>query len=110
MSTTFNPEVNELREKVAALDRQVSELSGRMHEMDKLVATVNRQSTFQIAFIVITLCLTIAGGLYFQTTTLDKRLDQTGKRFDERFQQVERRLDRVDRNLDQIGQEWRAKK
>ncbi len=53
-----------------------------MQQIDKLVSTASRQSTLQIAAIVISLCLTIAGGLFFQTNAIDKRIDQIDKRID----------------------------
>jgi hypothetical protein len=59
--------------------------------MDKIVTTANRPSTLQIAAIVISLCLTIAGGLYFQTTAIDRRIEQLEKRLDGRMDQLVQR-------------------
>jgi hypothetical protein len=54
--------------------------------------------------LVISLCLTIAGGLYFQTASLEKRFDLIETRMDG----IERRMDRIERNLDELNKQLRA--
>jgi chromosome segregation ATPase len=120
MNGTIDPETIELRQRVdahskelEAQGREIAEIRGNMQQIDKLVSAANRQSTLQIAAIVITLCLTIAGGLYFQTTTLEKRFDQIEKRFElmeKRMDGVERRMERIEHNLDELNKELRAER
>lgn len=117
MSDMVNPEIADLREKLAAQEKAIAELRGNMHQIDKLVATANSQSTLQIAAIVISLCLTIAGGLYFQTNAIDRRIEQLEKRVDGRIDQlgqrmegIERRMDRIEHNLDDLNKEMRAQR
>ncbi|MGH9842253.1 MAG: hypothetical protein ACREEM_26175 [Blastocatellia bacterium] len=120
MNGTINLEIAELRQRVDTQakeleiqGKEIAEIRGNVHQIDKLVSSINRQSTLQIAAIVISLCLTIAGGLYFQTTTLEKRFDQIEKRFDsieKRMDGIERRMDRIERNLDDLNKELRAQR
>jgi len=116
-----NPEIAELREKLAAQEKAIAELRGNVQQIDKIVAATNRQSTLQIAAIVISLCLTIASGLYFQTNAIDRRIEQLEKRLDGRIDQLEKRLDgridqlgqrmdRMERNLDDLNKELRAQR
>ncbi len=66
MNAVINPELAELRQQVATHDKEIAELRGNMQQINKLVSSVHRQSTLQIAAIVISLCLTIAGGYTFR--------------------------------------------
>lgn len=110
MNSTINPEFVELRQHVNNLNKEVAELRGSVQQLDKLAATTSRQSTLQIAAIVISLCLTMAGGLYYQTTTLDRRIDELGKRLDGRIDGIEKRLERVEHNLDELNKELRTQR
>jgi hypothetical protein len=113
MNGTINPEIVELRQQLdtqaktlETQGKEIAEIRGNVHQIDKLVSSINRQSTLQIAAIVISLCLTIAGGLYFQTTTLEKRFDQIERRMDV----MERWMDRIERNLDELNKELRTQR
>ncbi len=117
MSPTINPETVELRQQVNLNTKDIAELRGNVQQLDKLATLTSRQSTLQIAAIVISLCLTLAGGLYFQTTTLDRRLEQLEKRLDGRIDQlsgridqVEKRMERLERNLDDLNKELRTQR
>ncbi len=81
-----------------------------MQQIDKIVSATNRQSTLQIAAIVISLCLTIAGGLYFQTNAIDWRIEQLEKRLDGNTGQLGQRMERIERNLDELNKELRAQR
>jgi chaperonin cofactor prefoldin len=117
MNAAINPEIAELRQQLATHDKEIAELRGNMQQINQLVSSVHRQSTLQIAAIVISLCLTIAGGLYFQTNAIDKRIEQLEKRLDARIEGLEKRMDglekrmdRIERNLDDLNKELRAQK
>jgi len=99
MNAMINPDLAQLRQQVEAQAREVAELRGNMQQMDKFVSATNRQSTLQIAAIVISLCLTIAGGLYFQTNAINRNIEQ-----------LEKRMERVERNLDELNKELRAQR
>jgi hypothetical protein len=79
MSSTVNPEIAELRHQVTADTKEIAELRGNIQQLNQFACTASRQSTLQIAAIVISLCLTIAGGLYFQTNALDRRIENSIK-------------------------------
>ncbi len=55
MNTAINPELTALREKV--------------------VSAATRQSIWQLIAMLVTLCGAIIGGLAYQTTMIDKRID-----------------------------------
>ncbi len=110
MNTMINPEYAELRREVDAHAREIAELRGNVQQLDKLASSTNRQSTLQIAAIVISLCLTIGGGLYFQTNAIDRRIEQLEKRLDERGNQLEKRMERIERSLDELNQELRTQR
>ncbi len=99
MNGTINPEFSELRQRQETQAIEIAELRGNMQQIDKIVSASNRQSTLQIAAIVITLCLTIAGGLYFQTNAINRNVEQ-----------LEKRMERVERNLDELNKELRAQR
>src|SRR5437870_2308071 len=83
MSATFNPEIAALREKVEAQGKELYELRGSVSQLDKIVAATTRQSIWQLIALIITLCLAISGGLAYQTTMIDKRIDQIEKRIEQ---------------------------
>jgi cell division protein FtsL len=83
MSATFNPEIAALREKVEAQGKELYELRGSVSQLDKIVAATTRQSIWQLIALIITLCLAITGGLAYQTTMIDKRIDQIEKRIEQ---------------------------
>ncbi len=99
MNGAINPEFSELRQRQETQAIEIAELRGNMQQIDKIVSASNRQSTLQIAAIVITLCLTIAGGLYFQTNAINRNVEQ-----------LEKRMERVERNLDELNKELRAQR
>ena len=110
MSAMINPDLVSVKQQLDAQGKEIAELRGSVTQMEKYLISVNRQSTLQIAAIVISLCLTMAGGLYYQTTAMDRRIEQMERRFDERISGVEKRLERVERNLDELNKELRTKR
>lgn len=112
-----DPGIVELRRQVETQGKEIAEIRGNVQQLDKLASTTSRQSTLQIAAIVISLCLTMAGGLYYQTTTIDRRLEQLEKRLDGRADQLgqradglEKRMERIERNLDELNKELRQQR
>lgn len=108
-----NPEYAEMRQQLNSQGREIAELRGNVQQLDKLASAASRQSTLQIAAIVISLCLTIAGGLYFQTRALDRHIDQIDKRIDsleKRMDRIENRMDRIEQQLLELTKELRAQR
>jgi len=48
MSTTFNPEIAALRDKVEAQRMELAEIRGSLHQLDKIIGATVRQSIWQL--------------------------------------------------------------
>ena len=121
MSTTVNPEIAALRDRVEAQGRELSEIRGGLHQLDKIVAATTRQSVWQLIALIVSLCVTIAGGLAYQTNMIEKRFEQVEKRFEQsernfnaRFESLEQRIEQSEKNLtarfEDLKQEVRAQR
>lgn len=106
MSSTVNPEVAALRDRLEAHGRELSEIRGSLQQMDKFVAVTAHQSIWQLVALIVTLCAAIAGGLAYQTSMIDKRIDQIEKRFEQsdknfnsRFEQIDSRFEQSEKNF-----------
>jgi len=110
MSTTVNPEIAALREKVEAYSKEVSEIRGSLQQLDKIVSATTRQSIWQLIALIVSLCLAIAGGLAYQTSMIDKRIEQIEKR----IEQVNKRIELSEKNIttrfEDFKQEIRAQR
>lgn len=82
MSATINPEITALRERVEAQSREIAELRGNIQQLDKIVSATTRQSVWQLIVLVVSLCGAVVGGLAYQTTMIDKRIEQIEKRIE----------------------------
>lgn len=94
MSTTFNPEISALREELA-------EMRGTVNQLNKIVSASVRQSIWQLIALLVSLCVTIAGGLAYQGSVMDKR-----------YEQIEKRIEQSEKNItarfEDLKQEVRA--
>jgi len=95
MSTTVNPEIAALRDKVEEHGKQLAEMRGSVHQLSKIIGATVRQSIWQLIALIVSLCLAIAGGLAYQTNVIDRRFEQIEKR----FEQVERRIELSEKNI-----------
>ncbi|MGH9767391.1 MAG: hypothetical protein ACREAB_08155 [Blastocatellia bacterium] len=82
MSTAISPEFVALREKVEAQSIEIAELRGNVRQLDRIVGATTRQSIWQLIVLVVSLCGAIVGGLAYQTTMIDKRIEQIEKRIE----------------------------
>jgi len=82
MSTAISPEFVALREKVEAQSIEIAELRGNVRQLYKIVGATTRQSIWQLIVLVVSLCGAIVGGLAYQTTMIDKRIEQIEKRIE----------------------------
>ncbi len=78
-------ENRELRERVLGLEAKHEELSRKANNLSY------KQPGNFISF-AITMAVTVLGAVYYQTSVLDKRLDQVEKRLEQRIDQVDARL------------------
>ena len=113
MSTTLNPEISALRERVEAQGKELAEIRGSVYQLDKIIAATVRQSIWQLIALMVTLLVAIGGGLAYQTNLIDKRFEQFEKRFEhvenrfeqsdkkfgDRFEQLEKRIDQSEKNM-----------
>ena len=103
MSTTFNPEVAALRKEVGEYGKELAEMRGTVHQLDKIIGATVRQSIWQLIALIVSLCLAIAGGLAYQTSMIDKR-----------FEQMEKRIEQSEKNIiarfEDLKQEVRAQR
>lgn len=67
---------------------ELAEIRGSVHRLDKIIGATVRQSIWQLIALIVTLLLAISGGLAYQTTAIDKRIEQLDRssstRFDDR--------------------------
>ena len=128
MSRTFNPEIAELRDKVEGCIRELAELRGTVNQLNTTVHATMRQSIWQLIALIVSVCMTVGGGLAFQTHLFEKRFEQIDKRFEQvekrielseknisaRFEQVEKRIELSEKNIsarfEDLKQEVRAQR
>jgi len=99
MSTTFNPEVAALRKEVEEYGKELAEMRGTVNQLNKIVSASVRQSIWQLIAVFVSLCVTIAGGLAYQTSAIDKRIEQLERSSNTRFEQIEKRFEQSDKNM-----------
>ena len=121
MSTTLNPEIAALRDKVEEHGKELAEMWGTVNQLNKIVSASVRQSVWQLIALIVSLCVTIAGGLAYQGSMIDTRFEQLEKRFEQsdknfeyRFEELERRIEQIEKNLtarfEDLKQEVRAQR
>jgi len=99
MSTTLNPEISALRDKVEEHGKELAEMRGSLHQLDKIIGATVRQSIWQLIALLVTLFIAIAGGLAYQTSAIDKRIEQMEKRIEQSEKNMTSRFDDLDRNM-----------
>ena len=113
MSTTVNPEIAALRDKVEEHGKELAEMRGSVHQLDKIIGATVRQSIWQLIALIVSLCLAIAGGLAYQTNVIDKRFEQMENSSNSRFEQIEKRIEQSEKNIiarfEDLKQEVRAR-
>ena len=67
-------------------------MRGSLNQLNNIVNASVRQSIWQLIALIVSLCISIAGGLAYQGNMIDKRLDQFEKRFEERIDQSEKKM------------------
>ena len=99
MSTTVNPEIAALRDKVEEHGRELAEMRGTVHQLDKIIGATVRQSIWQLIALIVSLCLAIAGGLAYQTSLIDKRFEQIEKRIEQSEKNMSARFEQSEKNI-----------
>ena len=96
-------------------------MRGTVNQLNKIVSASVRQSIWQLIALIVSLCVTIAGGLAYQGSMIDKRSEQIEKRFEqsdknfsERFEMLEKQIEQSEKNItarfEDLKQEVRAQR
>jgi septation ring formation regulator EzrA len=99
VSTTFNPEIAALREKVKEHARELAEMRGTVNQLNKIVSASVRQSIWQLIALLVGLCVTIAGGFAYQGSMIDKRFEQIEKRIEQSEKNMTSRFGDFEKNI-----------
>ena len=99
MTTTLNPEIAALRDKVEEHSKELAEMRGNLHQLDKIIGATVRQSIWQLIAVIVTLLVAIAGGLAYQTSAIDKRIEQMERSSNTRFEMIEKQIEQSDKNF-----------
>lgn len=99
MSTTSNPEIAELWEKLEQLDTEIAEVRASINRLNKIVRANIRQAVWQSIAVFISVCLAVAGGLAYQTSVLNKRFAQMEKGWEESDRRFAERSKLSEENL-----------
>src|SRR5438132_9213609 len=99
MSTTLNPEIAALRDKVEEHSKELAEMRGNLHQLDKIIGATVRQSIWQLIALIVTLLVAIAGGLAYQTSSIDKRIEQMERSSNTRFEMIEKQIEQSEKNM-----------
>ena len=114
MSTTINPEIAALRDKVEEHSKELAEMRGNLHQLDKIIGATVRQSIWQLIALIVTLLVAIGGGLAYQTSMIDKRIEQMEKRIEQSDKNMTARFEDIEKNLtarfEDLKQEVRAQR
>ena len=80
MSTTLNPEIAALRKTVEQHDKLIAETRASLERLNKIIRASIRNAVWQSIALFISLSITIAAGLAYQTIVLNNRFEQLEKR------------------------------
>jgi hypothetical protein len=99
MSTTVNPEIAALRDEVVEHGKEIAEIRASLNRLNKIVRANIRQAVWQSIALFISLCVTIVGGLAYQTSVLNNRFEQIEKGWEESDKKFAERSKLSEENL-----------
>jgi predicted PurR-regulated permease PerM len=79
--------------------KELAEMRGAVNQLNKIVSASVRQSIWQLIAVIVTLLVAIAGGLAYQTSAIDKRIEQMERSSNTRFEIIEKRFEQSDKNF-----------
>jgi hypothetical protein len=83
MTSSSNPEIAALWEKLEQIDKEIAEVRASINRLNKIVRANIRQAVWQSIAVFISVCMAVAGGLAYQTSVLNKRFAQMEKGWEE---------------------------
>src|SRR5882724_8891008 len=99
MTSSSNPEIAELWEKLEQLDKEIAEVRASINRLNKIVRANIRQAVWQSIVLFISVCLAVAGGLAYQTSVFNKRFAQMEKDWKESDRRFAERSKLSEENL-----------
>ena len=99
MSASISPEFIALREKVEAQSLEIAEMRGSLRQINQIVSATTRQSIWQLIALVVSLCGAIIAGLAYQTTMIEKRIEQLERSQNQRADAIEKRIEQSEKNI-----------
>jgi hypothetical protein len=99
MSATSNPEIAALWKEVEQLAKEIAEVRATLNRLIKTVRSNIRQAVWQSIALFISLCITVAGGLAYQTSVLNRRFAQMEKGWEESDKRFAERSKLSEENL-----------
>jgi hypothetical protein len=99
MRSTPNSEIAVLWQTVEQHEKEILEIRGCLNRLNKVVRANIRQAFWQSIALFISLCVTIVGGLAYQTSVLNNRFEQIEKRWEESDKKFAERSKLSEKNL-----------
>jgi DNA repair exonuclease SbcCD ATPase subunit len=99
MTSSSNPEIAALWEKLEQLDKEIAEVRASINRLNKIVRANIRQAVWQSIAVFISVCMAVAGGLAYQTSVLNKRFAQMEKDWKESDRRFAERSKLSEENL-----------
>ncbi len=112
MSTTLNPEIADVQDKVEEHSKELAEMRGNLHQLSmsrrsrttlrtrhKIIGATARLSIRRLIALIVTLLVAIAAGLAYQTSSIDKRIEQMERSSNTRLEMIEKRIDQSEKNM-----------
>jgi len=79
--------------------KELAEMRGSINQLSQIVNASVRQSVWQLIALIVSLCMTIAGGLAYQASVMDKRFEQIEKRLEQSERNMTSRFEDLEKNM-----------
>jgi hypothetical protein len=79
--------------------KELAEMRGTVNQLNKIVSASVRQSIWQLIPLIVSLCVTMAGGLAYQANVMDKRFEQIEKRVEQSERNMTARFGDLEKNM-----------
>ncbi|HWQ32059.1 MAG TPA: hypothetical protein VNQ79_04185 [Blastocatellia bacterium] len=95
--SAVNPEFRDLQQQVSDLRDRLAKAEGEIQQLNRTTSDNTRQTIWQFVIFTVTMATTLLGALVWQTSTLERnlnnRLEQSEKRLEQRIDQMEKRFE-----------------
>lgn len=108
MSTTINPEMRELQQKVDEMRINLARTQGEIEIIRQNSERNDRQTIKQFVIFTVTMLIavvsTLIGTSVFQTDALRREMSAKFEVVDQRFNAVDQKIDSLDQRIDKLDQ------